>query len=143
MQHKCKVTVIDKKLYPELQQRYCADPQSGPCPCYNVGDEFVFERYGAADDFWHIGAGTLRTPGASGTAGGRILGDPQLLARAVLFFGEVQGDGRRVFGKGRAPVVFLAVDAPVGFGDILLLALFIRPDCVFHARCPPLRFSLS
>lgn len=31
MQHKCKVTVIDKKLYPELQQRYCADPQSGPC----------------------------------------------------------------------------------------------------------------
>lgn len=64
MQHKCKVTVIDKKLYPELQQRYCADPQSGPCPCYNVGDEFVFERYGAADDFWHIGAGTLRTPGA-------------------------------------------------------------------------------
>ena len=70
MQHKCKVTVIDKKLYPELQQRYCADPQSGPCPCYNVGDEFVFARYGAADDFWHIGAGTLRTPGASGTAGG-------------------------------------------------------------------------
>ena len=73
MQHKCKVTVIDKKLYPELQQRYCADPQSGPCPCYNVGDEFVFERYGAADDFWHIGAGTLRTPGASGTAGGEGL----------------------------------------------------------------------
>ena len=44
MKHKVKVTVIDKKLYPELQQQYCADPNSGMCPCYNVGDEFIFER---------------------------------------------------------------------------------------------------
>ena len=54
MQHKCKVTVIDKKLYPELQAQYCADPNSGVCPIYNVGDEYNFERYGKADDFWHI-----------------------------------------------------------------------------------------
>ena len=46
MQHKVKVTVIDKKLYPELQQKYCADPQSGACPCYNVGDVFIFKRFG-------------------------------------------------------------------------------------------------
>ena len=39
MQHKVKLTVIDKKLYPELQEKYCADPNSGMCPCYNVGDE--------------------------------------------------------------------------------------------------------
>lgn len=25
MKHKVKVTVIDKKLYPELQQQYCAE----------------------------------------------------------------------------------------------------------------------
>ncbi len=25
MQHKVKLTVIDKKLYPELQAKYCAD----------------------------------------------------------------------------------------------------------------------
>lgn len=37
MQHKCKVTVLDKKLYPELQAQYCADPHAGPCPCYHVG----------------------------------------------------------------------------------------------------------
>lgn len=37
MQHKCKMTVLDKKLYPELQAQYCADPDSGPCPCYRVG----------------------------------------------------------------------------------------------------------
>ena len=29
MKHKVKVTVLDKKLYPELQQQYCADPASG------------------------------------------------------------------------------------------------------------------
>lgn len=36
MQHKVKVTVIDKKLYPELQKQYCMDPDSGACPCYQV-----------------------------------------------------------------------------------------------------------
>lgn len=69
MQHKIKVTVIDKKLYPELQARYCADPDSGACPCYNVGDEFIFERYGTADDFWHIGLNTLRQTSVSGSEG--------------------------------------------------------------------------
>lgn len=71
MQHKCKVTVIDKKLYPELQRQYCMDKESGPCPCYNVGDEFVFERYGEADDFWHGGLHTLR---ASEQEGSRVAG---------------------------------------------------------------------
>lgn len=36
MKHKVKVTVVDKKLYPELQHQYCADPDSGACPCYNL-----------------------------------------------------------------------------------------------------------
>ncbi len=44
MLHKVKVTVIDKKLYPELQEAYCMDPKSGACPCYNVGDTFIFEN---------------------------------------------------------------------------------------------------
>lgn len=60
MQHKVKVTVIDKKLYPELQKQFCADPEAGLCPCYHIGDEFIFERYGATDDFWHMGLHTLR-----------------------------------------------------------------------------------
>ena len=37
MQYKVKVTVLDKKLYSELQQEYCAVPDSGKCPCYYVG----------------------------------------------------------------------------------------------------------
>jgi uncharacterized repeat protein (TIGR04076 family) len=59
MKYKVKVTVLDKKLYPELQKQYCADPESGKCPCFNVGDEFVFERNEERDDFWHMGEGTL------------------------------------------------------------------------------------
>ena len=59
MEYRCKVTVIDKKLYPELQAEYCAVPDSGKCPCYNVGDEFLFYRNDERDDYWHCGAGTL------------------------------------------------------------------------------------
>ena len=75
MQHKVKVTVIDKKLYPELQTRYCADPNSGACSCYNVGDEFIFERYGGADSFWHMGLNTLKKTeaDAEGVAGGPVI----------------------------------------------------------------------
>lgn len=55
MQHKCKVTVIEKKLFPDLQEKYLADPKSGACDFYHVGDEFMFRRYGQKDDFWHMG----------------------------------------------------------------------------------------
>ena len=78
MQHKVKVTVIDKKLYPELQARYCADPEAGACPCYNVGDEFLFERYGNADDFWHMGLNTLRQTSLSPECRSGIAGGPAL-----------------------------------------------------------------
>lgn len=72
MQHKCKVTVIKKECYADFQAQYLADPKSGPCPCYNVGDTFIFERYGSADDFWHIGLNTLKSSKVSpeGVAGG-------------------------------------------------------------------------
>lgn len=59
MKHKVKVTVLDTKLYPELQEAYCADPQSGKCSVYNPGDEFIFLRDGDRDDFWNMGINTL------------------------------------------------------------------------------------
>lgn len=59
MKHTVKITVLDKKCYPELQQAYCADPCAGPCPCYNVGDEFLFRRDSSRDDYWHMGLDTL------------------------------------------------------------------------------------
>ena len=59
IKHKVRLTVIDKKLYLELQQQYCADPNSGACPCYNVGDVFEFYRDDTRDDFWYCGLNTL------------------------------------------------------------------------------------
>lgn len=58
MQYKCKVTVIDKKCFPDYQKQYLADPESGACPFYQIGDEFIFERYGGEDTFWLAGDGT-------------------------------------------------------------------------------------
>ena len=43
MQHKVKVTVIDKKISPDLQGHYCANPQAGVCSVYQVGDEDIPE----------------------------------------------------------------------------------------------------
>ena len=72
MKYKVKVTVLDKKLYPELRAAYCADPNAGACPCYNVGDEFVFCRDDERDDFWHMGLNTLtKTKGNPDTVAGR------------------------------------------------------------------------
>ena len=51
MKHQCKVTVLDKKLFPELQREFCADPESGACPCFEAGQEFLFRRNDDADDF--------------------------------------------------------------------------------------------
>ncbi len=57
MQYKCKMTVIDKKVFPDLQEKYLADPKSGACPFYEVGAEYFFERYGDEDTFWTQGKG--------------------------------------------------------------------------------------
>ena len=71
MKHKVKVTVLDRKLYPELQQQYLADPESGACPCYNVGDEFIFLRDEGKEDYWHLGLKTLvKTNGDPDTVAG-------------------------------------------------------------------------
>lgn len=55
IRHQCKVTVLDKKLYPELQREYCAEPESGACPCFEVGQEYLFRTGSGTDDFWHFG----------------------------------------------------------------------------------------
>lgn len=57
MQHKCRVEVIDKKLFADYQEKYLADPKSGVCPFYEVGDVTVFERYGGEDTFWRAAKG--------------------------------------------------------------------------------------
>ena len=57
MQYKCKVEVIDKKLFTDYQEQYLADPKSGVCPFYEIGDTTVFERYDGDDTFWRAAKG--------------------------------------------------------------------------------------
>ena len=59
MKHKVRLTVIDKKVFPELQEKYCANKNAGACPCYNVGDVFEFCRDEENDHFWRGGLNTL------------------------------------------------------------------------------------
>ena len=54
MQYECKITVLDTKVFPELQEKYLADPKSGKCPFFNVGDTFVLKRTAQQDDFYHL-----------------------------------------------------------------------------------------
>lgn len=60
MRHRVTVTVIGKKLFPDLQEAYLAAvPTSGVCPCFTVGQQFHFWREGGRGDFWRFGRGAL------------------------------------------------------------------------------------
>ncbi|MDO4281232.1 MAG: TIGR04076 family protein [Peptococcaceae bacterium] len=50
MQHHCKITVLDTKVFLDLQSAYLADPQAGACPVFQTGDTFLLD----GDDFWHL-----------------------------------------------------------------------------------------
>ena len=54
MQHECRITVLETKVFPELQEKYLADPKSGPCPCFKAGDTFLLKRTPQQDDFYHL-----------------------------------------------------------------------------------------
>jgi len=32
MRHECKITVLETRVFPELQKKYLADPNAGACP---------------------------------------------------------------------------------------------------------------
>ena len=54
MIHKCKITVLRKECFQDLQESYLADPKSGPCSMFEVGQEFILERHGDKNDFLHM-----------------------------------------------------------------------------------------
>lgn len=54
MQHECRITVLETKVFPEYQEQYLADPKSGPCPCFQKGDTFLLKRTPERDDFYHL-----------------------------------------------------------------------------------------
>ncbi len=43
MKHKCKITVLKRECYKNLQAEYLADPQSGPCPYFHEGQEIIVD----------------------------------------------------------------------------------------------------
>lgn len=54
MQHECRITVLETKVFPELQEKYLANPKSGACPFFKAGDEFILKRTPQQDDFYHL-----------------------------------------------------------------------------------------
>lgn len=50
MKHKCKITVLKRECYKDLQEKYLADPQSGPCPYFHEGQEIMVD----SDNFFHM-----------------------------------------------------------------------------------------
>ena len=43
MTHKCKITVLRKECFADLQEEHLADPKSGVCPMFEVGQEFLVD----------------------------------------------------------------------------------------------------
>ena len=45
MAYKCKITVIKKECYEDLQEQYLNNPKSGPCRMFEVGQEIIVDRH--------------------------------------------------------------------------------------------------
>ena len=60
MQHECRITVLETKVFPEYQEKYLADPKSGPCPCFQKGDTFLLNRTAEHDDIHPLKNGNYR-----------------------------------------------------------------------------------
>ena len=55
MKHKCKITVLKRECYQDLQSKYLADPKSGPCPFFHEGQEIIVD----SDNFFRMLHGTF------------------------------------------------------------------------------------
>lgn len=55
MQYKVKLTVLRKELFRDLQKEYLSDPESGKCPFFEEGQEFIIDN----DEFFRGMHGTF------------------------------------------------------------------------------------
>jgi uncharacterized repeat protein (TIGR04076 family) len=44
MQHECRITVLETKVFENYQEQYLANPKSGPCPFFKAGDTFLLKN---------------------------------------------------------------------------------------------------
>jgi uncharacterized repeat protein (TIGR04076 family) len=54
MQHECRITVLETKVFENYQEKYLANPKSGSCPFFKAGDTFLLKRTSECDDFYHL-----------------------------------------------------------------------------------------
>lgn len=50
MKHKCKITILKRECYKDLQEKYLADPKSGPCPYFREGQVIMVDN----DNFFRL-----------------------------------------------------------------------------------------
>lgn len=55
MKHKCKITILKRECYKDLQEKYLADPKSGPCPYFREGQVIMVDN----DNFFRLLNGTF------------------------------------------------------------------------------------
>lgn len=55
MKHKCKITILKRECYKDLQEKYLADPNSGPCPYFREGQVIMVDN----DNFFRMLNGTF------------------------------------------------------------------------------------
>lgn len=41
--HKCKITVLKRECYTDLQEQYLKNPKAGPCHMFKEGQEFIVD----------------------------------------------------------------------------------------------------
>lgn len=63
MRHECRVVVLRTNCFTDLQRQYLANPESGPCPCFEEGQVFTFRRDPEDDSFYRLGRGTRQDGG--------------------------------------------------------------------------------
>lgn len=54
MKYECKITVLETTCFPELQEKFLADPKSGPCRFFKPGDTFVLGNGPQKDDYFRM-----------------------------------------------------------------------------------------
>ena len=124
MQHECKITVIDKKCFTDYQEQYLADPKSGPCPFFNVGDEFVLKRTPQQDDFYHLMDGKFCGEAwdavsryvYSALQGGSIMKEnSKQLQRQVFIYNRIKADNDAIYSNVDAIQEAIQNNRQIGF----------------------------
>lgn len=105
MQHECRITDLETKIFPESQKAYLANSNSDPCPYFKRGDPFLLKRTTTQDVFHHLMNG--RFCGEAWDTIGRYVHTP--LQCGSIMHGWTSDDRTMIAccNYGTRPVIFL------------------------------------